>query len=121
MTYIAARPTTYRGIKMRSRLEAHVASWLDREPFEGRWQYEPQAFANEHGQYLPDFYVDAPNGPMYIEVRPTLERGFLAMERMQIIWDSDPSAILLLLVSEDGEFGVGLTATSDDRMWRLVG
>jgi len=52
---IKARPTIYNGIKMRSRLEAGFAAWLDRHHFE--WEYEPYALATEDGQYLPDFVI----------------------------------------------------------------
>lgn len=74
-TPLKARPTVYNGIKMRSRLEAGFAAWLDAEHFE--WEYEPCAFATEDGQYLPDFrlrevsvtWVDAPQ-IVYVEVKP---------------------------------------------------
>jgi hypothetical protein len=41
---------------MRSRLEAKVAATLD-ATYPGEWEYEPRAFANEKGQYLPDLGV----------------------------------------------------------------
>src|SRR3712207_2492916 len=49
-----ARRTMYRGIPMKSRLEARAAQWLDSAPGV-RWQYEPVAYADQTGQYLPDF------------------------------------------------------------------
>lgn len=56
MSQILARPTTYNGIKMRSRLEAGFAQWLDRMQLP--WVYEPECFADqEYGQWLPDFAV----------------------------------------------------------------
>jgi hypothetical protein len=76
-TLIKARPTVYRGIEMRSRLEADFAAWLDRKG--RRWVYEPQCFAGPKGQYLPDFRTpiiqpsDDPAddyGTVYIEVKP---------------------------------------------------
>lgn len=54
-TTLRARPTTYKGVKMRSRLEAGYAQWLDRWDF--TWEYEPECFASERWQYLPDFLV----------------------------------------------------------------
>ena len=51
-----ARPTTYSGIKMRSRLEALFAEELDRWGI--GWTYEPECFAGPDGQYLPDFKLD---------------------------------------------------------------
>lgn len=98
-----ARPTTYKGIKMRSRLEAGYAAWLDHRSW--AWSYEPQAFGNDEGQYLPDFRVaDVRNlwnhheAPAYIEVKPSLaglDLGYLA-RRMSVIWDSEPEAHLLV-------------------------
>ena len=95
---IPARPTTYRGIRMRSRLEATFAAELDDEGQE--WVYEPRAFANQSGQYLPDFEVGRGSGtaPTFIEVRPTIEGAYRAMFQMPIIWDSEPQAVLIVVV-----------------------
>lgn len=75
-TTLKARPTIYKGIQMRSRLEASYAAWLDGCGF--TWDYEPHVFADEKGQYLPDFRIKDFNligaGPipnLYIEVKPT--------------------------------------------------
>ena len=76
---IPARPTTYKGVRMRSRLEAGFAMWLDQQRW--TWAYEPECFANEHGQWLPDFRLDIPcvthtddgvrwGFPTYVEVKP---------------------------------------------------
>jgi hypothetical protein len=72
---IKARPTVYNGIKMRSRLEAGFAAWLDQNQFD--WEYEPCAFASEDGQYLPDFRLNnvfATWSPkpvtFYVEIKP---------------------------------------------------
>lgn len=72
---IKARPTVYNGIKMRSRLEAGFAAWLDSQHF--AWEYEPCAFGSQNGQYLPDFrlsnvfasWLPEP-ATVYIEVKP---------------------------------------------------
>lgn len=76
MPLIPPRPTTYKGIKMRSRLEAGYAQWLDLA--ELKWEYEPQCFASEKGQYLPDFVIHDLSvswepAPItaYVEVKPT--------------------------------------------------
>jgi hypothetical protein len=55
--YIKARPTIYKGIQMRSRLEAAYAQHLDADNYP--WEYEPECFADETGQYLPDFRIGA--------------------------------------------------------------
>jgi hypothetical protein len=63
------RPTVYKGVRMRSRLEASVAAFLDREDLP--WTYEPSAFADERGQYLPDFRVGGLTVelPLYVDVK----------------------------------------------------
>lgn len=109
---IPARPTTYNGVEMRSRLEARFAAMLDanRVP----WTYEPRAFANQHGQYLPDFRV---HDNIYIEVRPNVERGMLAFDRMPIIWDSEPEAILAIVMPERPFM---FMAASRNRRWETI-
>jgi len=102
-----ARTTIYNGIKMRSRIEARFAAYLDRLGVS--WQYEPEAFASREGQYLPDFVVSAGNAPpIVIEVKPWTARddpdGFLVtveatMERMEIVRASIPDAVLILVFS----------------------
>jgi len=87
---------------MRSRLEAQFAAELDEEG--RRWSYEPRAFANQSGQYLPDFQVhpddegEADPYPTFIEVRPTVDGAYRAMSQMPIIWDSEPKACLIIVV-----------------------
>lgn len=88
------RPTTYRGVRMRSRLEAATAAAFDR--YNVPWEYEPEALQGSTGQYLPDFTVivdivgaiplNDPDFPdchdiywhkdelLYVEVKPTREK-----------------------------------------------
>jgi hypothetical protein len=62
------RITVYRGIEMRSRLEALAAAYLDRHGF--AWEYEPICFAGMGGQYLPDFRVIRPEkANVYLEIK----------------------------------------------------
>jgi hypothetical protein len=94
-----ARPTFYRGIRMRSRLEAHVARWLDTHPNPLPWEYEPVCFAGTIGQYLPDFVLHHPTFDSYIEVKPlTVSEEELedTMRRMPVIWESQPRALLAI-------------------------
>ena len=80
---IPAIPTTYSGVKMRSRLEARWAAFFDRMGWS--WQYEPIDLAG----YIPDFILawtvpptksrldlcedyHEPRGPLLVEVRPIL-------------------------------------------------
>jgi hypothetical protein len=116
---LPARPTTYRGIRMRSRLEADFARWLDgpASPWRAKgyaWAYEPECFADERAQYLPDFRLTATGKPtQYIEVKPISFAGgegeahLLAetIHRMETIWSSCPDAILVLVFWEWQEDG----------------
>jgi hypothetical protein len=47
------RATLYKGTRMRSRLEADYAAYLD--DMEQSWEYEPICFASGSTQWLPDF------------------------------------------------------------------
>jgi len=104
METIKARPTTYKGIQMRSRLEAGYAAFLDSQPDSPTWEYEPRAFANEDGQYLPDFVVKE---IVYVEVKPNSERDLDGvLRRMHIIQDTHPDAWLAVAVGswDDGKY-----------------
>lgn len=98
MTHFKARPTVYKGIQMRSRLEAAFAAWLDK--FDMTWRYEPQAFASEDGQYLPDFelldieFLGAPER-VFVEVKPAQPDPGVILVQRSIIRDSDPEAQLI--------------------------
>jgi hypothetical protein len=61
-----AIPTIYRGIAMRSRLEARVAAFLDY--YSLVWDYEPLDLK----KYIPDFIVDFEFGPTLIECKPAV-------------------------------------------------
>lgn len=97
-----ARPTVYNGIPMRSRLEARFAAYLDTDGAldEGMtWTYEPRAYASQQGQYLPDFEVRGEGATrLFVEVKPTIEAAYLTLPRIAIIWRSDPSAWLMVVV-----------------------
>lgn len=97
-----ARPTTYNGIRMRSRLEAGYAAWMDRQGWS--WQYEPQVFASGRGQYLPDFRIEGArhhgkgySKVVYVEIKPTWADlvSQEVPERMAIVLDSEPDAMLV--------------------------
>ena len=64
---ITAKPTKYRGVTFRSKLESDWARFLDRQGTE--WEYEPRAFSTTLGCYLPDFWL--PYLSMWAEVKPT--------------------------------------------------
>ena len=63
-------------------------------------------FADESGQYLPDFVVTCPDGSrLYIEVKPTKElaRQWIN-ERMSPIWSSDPNGHLIATWFNESEY-----------------
>jgi len=62
-----AIPTTYRGIRYRSRLEARWATFFDELHI--RYAYEPKAFTHEGENYVPDFYLPATK--TWVEVKPS--------------------------------------------------
>ena len=97
---LRARPTTYRGIRMRSRLEAEYARQLDAKG--ARWEYEPRAYADQTGTYLPDFEVLGLRHPTFVEIKGEHdeEKTETAMERMEIIWSSVPDAVLYLVFGD---------------------
>lgn len=93
-----ARPTIYRGIRMRSRLEARFAAFLDSS---GRpWRYEPTCFADETGQYLPDFltWIGESGRPHFWELKGWEPDPAAVRQRMEIILASEPAAVLSLEV-----------------------
>ena len=93
-----ARRTMYRGIPMRSRLEARAAQFLDSVPGV-RWAYEPVAYADETGQYLPDFEaVGLIECPLLVEVKgaATQEDQLTILRAMRRIWSSLPDAGLAI-------------------------
>ncbi len=97
------RPTTYKGIKMRSRTEATYAARLDNAGI--TWQYEPQCFADETRQYLPDFRILDRDVVVYIEVKgalPLSEVGAV-QHRMEVIWASEPKAMLVIAIISTGD------------------
>lgn len=81
---IEAKPTQYRGIQFRSRLEARWAVFLDHLEFDGvsmRWRYEPFVFTirPSNWQYTPDFactFHGAKRGwnKLIIEVKPMIPK-----------------------------------------------
>jgi hypothetical protein len=64
--------TKYKGVQMKSRLEARWAVFFD--ALGVSWQYEPELFTLPSGRYLPDFRLQWPSGhALWAEVKPTLD------------------------------------------------
>jgi hypothetical protein len=64
---IQAKPTIYKGIQFRSRLEVQWAKFLDERQV--IWEYEKYPFLFGEEGYLPDFYF--PELGLWGEVKPT--------------------------------------------------
>ena len=77
---IKAIPTTYRGVAMRSRLEARWASMFDALPW--HWEYEPDL---QVGFVLPDFLLPRFAHPVVIECKPAITPDELAEHRRLLI------------------------------------
>jgi len=60
-------PTVYRGVRMRSRLEARWAAMFDL--LHWPWQYEPFDLEG----YIPDFSLSFDAGPLVLEIKPEIE------------------------------------------------
>ncbi len=130
------RPTLYRGIQMRSRLEADFAAYLDARSaagdvgYAGGWEYEPTCFAGPQGQWLPDFRIGPPGACWYVELKPlSLLRDqpdyspYDAIDeilrKMEIARLSEPKCSLSLVFWEWGKADAGTWITSAaDGAWR---
>lgn len=98
--YIDARPAEYRGVAMRSQLEADFAKHLDNNGLPG-WTYEPRIYRGEADPgYLPDFQI----GSAFFEVKPTLAEVTEAARRMEVIWETNPDAVLVVACGEQCRF-----------------
>lgn len=103
-TRLKARPTTYAGVKMRSRLEADYARHLDATGIQ--WVYESRCFAGPPGQYLPDFelagagaFVEVKPADLYLTDEESGEENIHeALRKMEIIWLTEPNAWLFLVM-----------------------
>lgn len=97
-----ARPTAYKGIEFRSRLEVRFAIHLDERG--ERWAYEPRVYGPKGRGYLPDFEIlDGPR-PTFIEVKPTISEAVSARNKVKVIWESLPDALLLTAAAEGCTF-----------------
>lgn len=107
------RPTLYKGIRMRSRLEADFAATIGGG---GEvWEYEPECFAADGVQWLPDFRLSYPPSKVrwYVEVKPVqlLQVGSMPdivgkidaiLRQMSVAWESEPDACLVLALHRYG-------------------
>jgi hypothetical protein len=75
-TLIKARPTRYRGIMFRSRLEATWAAFFDQ--LQWPWEYEPF----ELNGWLPDFVIKGETKDVLVEVKPTTTPDLDTLEKI---------------------------------------
>jgi hypothetical protein len=127
---IRSRPTLYRGVRMRSRLEADYARHLDRQCIE--WEYEPKCFAGPDGQWLPDFRQGAATGPTsYTEIKPADDelpvraQSVPILRKMSVAWLSEPHAFLALVFWRYGAYRaamafLGRPLTNGSHQWELL-
>lgn len=101
---IKSRPSMYKGIEFRSRLEVRFAWHLD--TIGEQWRYEPRIYGPKGKGYLPDFEILGRPQPTFIEVKPTTEEVADAALKMQVIWETHPDA-LLIVACEQGWTYVG--------------
>lgn len=110
--------TYYKGCRFRSRLEARWAVFFDACGVE--WEYEPEGFRSGDIYYLPDFLLHGVegrvSGDVYVEVKPSAERGLEPSERKKIEavashWNEDGSLrdnpISLIVVDNIFKFASG--------------
>lgn len=73
MDYIEAKPTRYRGVQFKSRLEARWAIFLDNLYLITEWVYEPAKFKMQgtNWEYTPDFRISLAVFQLYLEIKPT--------------------------------------------------
>ena len=104
---------------MRSRLEARVAAQFDAECMD--WTYEPICFADETGQYLPDFVIHQAHFTcLYVEVKPPVLGPVLleVQKKMEVIWQSEPEAGLSVISARpDGDTANLYMTTSVSHRW----
>ena len=118
MSTFKARPTTYKGIQMRSRLEAGFATWLDhfctklpQHLGTLSWDYEPVCLASPRGQWLPDFHVRGLTNHRYqtptdywFDVKPSKPTSDEVRRWSDILADNHPEACCLA-ATPDGFYG----------------
>lgn len=95
---VVSRPAVYRGVQMRSQLEADFALHLDHLGVD--WDYEPERIAG----YLPDFRLVRNEEATYVELKPTIEQAEAAKERIERVWTKHPEAVLLVVSAEQSRW-----------------
>lgn len=92
-------PTTYKGIRFRSRLEATWAAFFDAVGWEGKWQYEPLDFNG----YIPDFVLRFKT-PLFVEIKPALTKTDLEPAVTKAIASGCPNILCLMAFPVDSDY-----------------
>lgn len=109
-TPIAAIPTTYRGIRMRSRLEAKWAAMFDLMGW--KWEYE----AIDLNGWVPDFLILKIENPPAKIIKPIL------VEIKPIYYYDFPKEIILKIeksLNHSVEYHVLIFGINPDFIWEL--
>lgn len=71
--HIEAKPTQYRGVQFKSRLEARWAAFFDYYHLINEWLYEPTTLTllEKGWEFTPDFRITFGGMPLMVEVKPT--------------------------------------------------
>lgn len=102
-------PTRYRGILMRSRLEARWAAFFDQ--LHWRWAYEPHDLCG----YIPDFVLEFEAGHVLVEVKPRHEDLALAQSKIECSgWDKEA---IVVLEAETPEIGQLMEVHGGEPAW----
>lgn len=112
-------PTTYRGVRFRSRLEAKWAAFFD--ALEWPWVFEP----HDLNFYIPDFVLRFPHAPIVVEVKPETEFAALTPHARRIRtagWDRELIVVGSVLFGEPGgEPSIGMLGEVDEGVGTILG
>lgn len=94
---LPAIPTTYNGVKFKSRLEARFAVFFDQMGV--RWEYEPEGYRLPSQWYAPDFWLPDPQGRgrgVWVEVKPDRWPLDVELQKMRELCDASECVGFLL-------------------------
>lgn len=102
-------PTRYRGVMMRSRLEARWAAFFDAMYW--RWAYEPIDLAG----YIPDFILEFDVGDLLVEVKPRHEDLAIAQSKIECSgWQREA---IVLVEAETADVGALMERDHGHHVW----
>lgn len=97
-----ARPSVYKGVAFRSRLEVRFAFHLDL--LGETWVYEPRVYGPKGRGYLPDFEIIGATRPTFIELKPTRKQAEAAKAKVAVIWETHPGALIIIAAAQGCTF-----------------